>query len=64
MPQRIGILRVTVDNGIVSARVEGQLSMMEWTFALDMTKSRILAGQAAKSPLDLIPRKVDSAEVR
>jgi len=59
MAQRIGVLRVTIDQGAIRAEAGGQLSPQEWIFAIEMTKTRIL-GQAAKtSPIDLITRKVD-----
>jgi len=59
MAQRVGILRVTVDGGAIGARAEGQLTPTEWIFALELTKSKILAGAAKESILDMIPRKID-----
>jgi len=65
MPARVGILKVSMDNGICSARAEGQLTVMEWLFALEMTKQRVLAGQQKTNVVDLFPRKVDGgAEVQ
>lgn len=59
MAQRVGILRVTVDSGAIGARAEGQLSPVEWVFALELSKNKILAGASKESILDMIPRKID-----
>ncbi len=59
MAQRVGIIRVIVDGGAITARAEGQLSPVEWIFAIELTKSRILESSAKGSVADMISRKID-----
>jgi hypothetical protein len=62
MTQRVGILRVTIDQGSIRAEAGGQLSPQEWLFAIEMTRHRIISQVAKTSPIDLITRKVDRTE--
>jgi len=59
---RIGILRVTVAPSGMGAKAEGQLTVQEWLLALELTKARLLASVQQKSPIEMIPRRVDRKE--
>lgn len=62
MEQRVGVLRVTIDGSMTKAEAAGQISPAEWIFALEMTKQRLLQQMSSRTPIAVVPRRVDRGE--
>ena len=58
MVNRVGILRVTIGDGQVSAEAGGNIGPLEWLAAMELAKARIINEIVKGRPLQDIARQI------
>lgn len=58
MANRVGILRVTIGDGQVSAEAGGNIGPLEWLAAMELAKARIIGEIVKGRPLQDIARQI------
>ncbi len=58
MPARVGILRVTIGDGQISAAAGGDIGPLEWLAAIELAKHKILSEITKGRSLNDIARQI------